>query len=130
MYKIRTALIGVAVAGLTAVGTVGTVGTASADTQGRADAKAGKICVYQHKNFGGNKECYLAGKHNLGDLDNRVSSLKNKTGTTLCVFQLKNQKGYQFAVGGDNYFRNLSKDTAPDGRSWNDRISSIGPCRS
>lgn len=89
----------------------------------------GKFCVYQHANFGGNSQCFYPGKYNIKSaLDNRVSSLRNNTATTLCAYQLDNQRGYKLPVGSHHYFRNLSYDTAPDGRSWNDRISSIGYC--
>jgi hypothetical protein len=92
-------------------------------------APEGQFCVWQHSSFGGESECFPPGNHNLSSLDNRVSSLQNNTGTTLCAFQLPGQGGFQLPVGGNNYFRNLALDTAPDGGSWNDRISSIGYCR-
>jgi hypothetical protein len=32
------------------------------------------------------------------------------------------------ALGPGHYLRNLAKDTAPDGRSWNDRIDKVQAC--
>lgn len=106
--------------------------TTSASTQSSFISDTG-FCLFQydHENtFGGDSQCFNdSGKHDIKpSLDNRVSSIRNDLHTTMCAYQDKGQKGYKLPVGAGSHFADLARDTAPDGRSWNDRISSVGPC--
>jgi hypothetical protein len=89
-----------------------------------------QLCLFQHRDFEGDWQCSSPGPFNIVPyLDDQVSSLWNNTDTTLCAFEHPDQGGYQLPVGPDRYFKNLAWDTAPDGNSWNDRISSVVYCR-
>lgn len=134
MHTTRTFLISAvtATAAMAAVA-VPLAGSAAATPAERAP-RAAKFCLYENRDFNfwssGSSSCYNAGTHNLTQpLDNDASSMENNTATTLCAFTGKDRGGHQIAVGSQHYFKNLSYDTAPDGGSWNDRISSIGKCR-
>lgn len=111
---------------LTATGTV-----ASADT-GNDEPVFRRLCLFQYSNynyFGGIEQCFDTVRANVkASLDNRVSSLWNNTWITMCAYQLDNQKGYKLRLPSGSYRKNLAYDEAPDGRSWNDRFSSVGPC--
>lgn len=87
------------------------------------------IVLYTDSGFSGRLQCLDAGGGNLNStLNDKASSIVSWLPTTICVYDGPNRTGYSMAVGPGHYFRNLSKDGAPDGRSWNDRISSVGPC--
>jgi hypothetical protein len=103
---------------------------------GSAFAQQDKFCLWQHKAWApstegsGESQCFDPGNHNIkSELNNRVSALRNRTRTTLCAFDGAGQQGPQLPVGSGSHFADLSKDTAPDGRSWDNRISSIGYCK-
>lgn len=89
------------------------------------------FCVYENRNFnrwGGDEQCSSPPYNVDLSLNDKVSSIKNKTHTTWCVFVDADRGGYSLPVGGGSQFRDLALDTAPDGSSWNDRISSVGQC--
>lgn len=86
-------------------------------------------CVYQHSNFGGwGLHYYYCSTVNLApEHRNRVSSMHNAQ-NSLTAYFWDTSPYVQGALGPNRYLRNLAQDTAPDGRSWNDRIDRIDPC--
>ncbi|MER7207711.1 peptidase inhibitor family I36 protein [Streptosporangium sp. NPDC000239] len=89
--------------------------------------QAGLFCTYQHKDFGGARECFSAPGGALTYNDNQVSSVYNDTGYLLCARDTAGAS-FELAVDHGHYYKNLTKDTYPGGGSWNDRISVIEPC--
>ncbi|GHC69723.1 peptidase inhibitor family I36 protein [Streptomyces flavofungini] len=134
MTRIRTLMVSAAAVGaaLTVAVAVPSAAQGAGGSARDAGARADKFCVYQHTTFnywGGIKECFYAGSYNIkSSLDNRASSVKNNTATTMCAYQLKDQGGLKLRVGAGHYFKDLSKDLADDDRSWDNRISSVGKC--
>jgi hypothetical protein len=100
-----------------------------------ASAQEGQFCVWQHRARGpippsGDSQCFDPGNHPIKtELRNRVSALRNGTRTTLCAFSELDQRGFQLSVGAGSRFADLSRDTRPDGRSWDNRVRSIGHCK-
>lgn len=90
---------------------------------------AGTLCVYQHSSGRGSIQCTDAnGTLSLGPrLDNQVSSVYNDLGVSMCLYDDLGHGGYALPILPHSHYANLALNTAPDGRSWNDRISSIGP---
>ncbi|MFD9859306.1 peptidase inhibitor family I36 protein [Streptomyces alboflavus] len=128
MRTTRTFLISTATAAAAALALA--VPTAASGAE--SDTRGEKLCVYQNTNFnffGGIEQCFYPGSHNIkANLDNKASSVDNETSTTMCAYQLKNQKGLKLRIGSGHYFKDLSKDIADDDRSWDNRISSVGKC--
>jgi peptidase inhibitor family I36 len=107
--------------------------TASTPKVARAagSCSSAQFCLWHDSNQGGSfRGLNASGSYtNLTDFNDQASSLANGTATTICVFVDNNGRGPELAVGSGHHFRDLSKDIATDGGTWNDRISSVGPCR-
>lgn len=89
------------------------------------------FCLFQHRDFGGWSLSYyycttvnLAAEHR-----NRISSMHNAQNSYSAYFwDIDPSPDVQGALGPNRYLRNLASDTAPDGRSWNDRIDRVKAC--
>lgn len=85
------------------------------------------FCVYNDADFRGyHYDQYYCGRRSLPpEAANRVSSMHNAQNSYTAFFW---DGGLQGALGPNRYLRNLARDTAPDGNSWNDRIETIQAC--
>jgi peptidase inhibitor family I36 len=91
------------------------------------------FCVYENRDLNGwppwgASQCFTSAGNVKPELNDMASSLKNNTHTMWCAFVDADQGGYSLPVGAGSHFSDLARDTAPDGNSWNDRISSVGAC--
>jgi hypothetical protein len=89
------------------------------------------FCLWQNSNQGGAWRSIAANVTDFefnGSFNNQASSLANGTATGMCAWTGAHRTGLRLFVGSGHHFRDLSQDIAPDGVSWNDRISSAGRC--
>jgi hypothetical protein len=89
------------------------------------------VCFFQNANFGGWSLSYfncttvvLAPEHR-----NQISSIHNAQNSLSTFFwDTGPNPDVKGALGPNSYLRDLSKDTAPDGARWNDRIDQVKAC--
>jgi len=86
-------------------------------------------CIYQHREFGGwGLAYYYCGTYTVS-YRNATSSMHNAQNSPSAFFwDIDPSPDVQGALGAGGYLRDLAQDTAPDGRSWNDRIDRVRPC--
>lgn len=88
------------------------------------NCEVGEFCVYEHDNGYGGAAYFRSGTNNLGDyrLNDKVSSVWNRTGRTVCTYLDTNKQGSTWPVG--NWKGNTSQ------YNRNDNISSlwVTPC--
>lgn len=85
----------------------------------------GMFCVYQHAGFGGWVVSYGSCQR-ISIPGNAASSMHNaQNGASARFWDIRPHPDLQGALGANQYLRDLSQDTAPDGGSWNDRIDEI-----
>ncbi|WP_242895166.1 peptidase inhibitor family I36 protein [Actinomadura litoris] len=116
----RTLTVGAVAAACAAGTTVGTTGIANADWR---DCPNGSVCVWEHSNYNGR---FLSGGTTVGNvgsaINDKTTSLWNRTGTVVCFFEHTNSGGRAVYVTGPG------DSSANVGNSANDKISSWGPC--
>ncbi|MCP3759625.1 peptidase inhibitor family I36 protein [Streptomyces sp. TBY4] len=116
----RSLLICTAAAGLvmSAALTAPAAATPAAETPWR-NCEVGEFCVYEHDNGYGGAAYFRSGTNNLGDyrLNDKVSSVWNRTGKTVCTYVDTNKQGSTWPVG--NWKGNTSQ------YNRNDNISSL-----
>jgi phospholipase/lecithinase/hemolysin len=89
------------------------------------------VCFWQHANFQGwSLSYYYCSPVFLNSpFKNNISSIHNAQNNATTNFaDVEANPDVWGSLGSNRYLRDLSKDPAPDGRSWNDRIDLIDPC--
>ncbi len=119
----RSLLTLTAAAGLAMSAALTAPAAAAAETPWR-NCEVGEFCVYEHDNGYGKPAYFRNGTNNLGDygLNDKVSSVWNRTGRTVCTYLDTNKQGSTWPVG--NWKGNTSQ------YNRNDNISSlwVTPC--
>lgn len=89
------------------------------------------VCIFQHSDFEGwGMQLYYCTPTNLQvPYRNNVSSMHNaQNGATMIVVDTGPSPDVAGSLGPNRYLRNLARNGAPDGGSWNDRIDVVDPC--
>ncbi len=82
--------------------------------------------IFQHVDFQGEQYQVTRPIHDLSRIrfNDEISSICVPRGWTMTVYEHANYQGRSLTIKGQGSLRDLRYDT-PDGRDWNDRISSI-----
>jgi hypothetical protein len=106
-----------------------------ADAEIQGCWRPGRWVVFQDINnnwwgtSGGNMNCWSPGtKTNMpSNMNDQVSSIENNTDQTVCFYQHADQQGASIQLVPGSYILDLTAYSLGGG-TWNDQISSIGPC--
>jgi hypothetical protein len=93
----------------------------------RGEARADRVCVYQHVGFQGNSQCFDAGD-DVVDLrsigwNDGISSIRTFGRMRAAFFEHDEFRGQRLIVEGD--IPDLTRADAGGRGNWNDRISSL-----
>jgi Peptidase inhibitor family I36 len=109
---------------------------ASPASAGAPPPNSGQVCIYEHEHWGGASRCWseaaLSARVELGGTgwNDKASSISNQTGKTICFYVgSRGNDGYE-ALGAGHWLEYLTRNPAPNGGSWNDKITSLSltPC--
>lgn len=86
----------------------------------QAAAQDGRVCVYEHIDYGGYEQCFDAGEGipGLGRFGNRISSVRIRGRIEVTLFEHQNFQGRQLTINSD------VSDLRRFG-SWNDEADSL-----
>lgn len=89
------------------------------------------LCIYGDKEFKGwSLQFFSCNTVGLGsDHWDRVSSMHNAQNVSTARFiDVDPEPDVEGSLPPNSWWRDMTKDTAPDGRSWDNRIDVVNPC--
>jgi len=87
------------------------------------------FCVYDMTDFAGWSEWYYECYEQYVPDDLGISSMHNAQNSYRAYFYDTDVSPMVYgSLGPNSYWRNMAKNTASDGRSWNNRIDKVDPC--
>jgi hypothetical protein len=123
----------IAIIGTTALAVgIAAAGVTSSFAATSADCQAGQICLYEQDNYNGDMFWTVNDRPNRDlrgtNMNDRTSSVWNRTDRTWCLSQDPNYFGWGLLIGpGESIYSLSNKEIVSDDRlgTWNDRVSSL-----